>query len=85
MYPLYETTFEQFLPFSSPFDPQDMLILGLAFDMATDRQPLANRNVIARSILDDGARGERNVEKLCAAALVAALPTPEEVRYLRSL
>lgn len=85
MYPFYETTLEEFVPPGMSFEANDMLILGLAFDMATDREPRADRNVIARTILDNGARGMRNVERLCAAALVAVLPTPEESRYLRSI
>jgi hypothetical protein len=85
MYPFYETTLEEFIPQGMTFDANDMLIFGLAFDLATDREPRADRNLIARTIFDDGARGQRNVEKLCAAALVAVLPTPQETRYLRGI
>lgn len=85
MSPFYETTLEEFIPPGKAFDVNDLLIFGLAFDLATDREPGADRNIIARTILDDGARGQRNVERLCVAALVAASRTPEENRYLQSI
>ena len=66
----------QIIPFIRPhttFDPEAAAALGAAYDRAIAgihmHHPKFVRDVIAKRIVSLGARGERDPERLCEAAL----------------
>ena len=64
------------LQFTKNFGPDEMDILGQAFDKAcqelydSDRDH-ALKQIIARRLIAAASRGERNPDRLCEAALVS--------------
>ena len=73
----------QLLPFArreTAFDLQTTSILIAAYEtviqrIASHRQPGALREIAARRIIALASRGERNPERLCAAALATIART----------
>jgi hypothetical protein len=56
------------------FDPETARLLGVAFEMARaaiKRPGYLSDEIIARRIIELAKAGERNVEVLCEAALIA--------------
>lgn len=66
----------QFIRPQTAFDPEFITLLGKAYDMAIAAlhnvgQPDVVREVIAKRIIKEARKGERDPAKLCAAALTA--------------
>jgi hypothetical protein len=66
----------KFIPPNANFDPETAAMLGAAFDKAIAalhdrRQPEIVREAPAKRIITLAAKGERNPDRLCEAALAA--------------